>query len=60
MRRIAIGIMVIVCILTLMFAEYRYIMWNICPYSNEGGKVCLEIFGHVDEYYADPMEKMEE
>lgn len=42
-----------VFVLALMFAEYRYIMHNIKPYRGERGTVYLEIFGQVDEYYAD-------
>lgn len=54
-KKIAIGIVIILSIATLMFAEYRYIMRNICPYRGENGTVYLEIFGQMDEYYADPI-----
>ena len=37
----------------IMFAEYRYIMCNIKPYVGKGNDVYLEIFGQVDEYYAE-------
>ena len=50
-------ILVILAICVLMFVEYRYIMLNIRPYightDNNGGAVYLEIFGQVDEYYAE-------
>ncbi len=39
--------------LSLMFAEYRFIMQNIRPYIGENNTVYLEVFGQVDEYYAD-------
>ena len=48
-------IIIILAIITLMFAEYRYIMLNLCPYRGENGTVYIELFGRVDEYYADPM-----
>lgn len=51
--KIVIGILFLV---SLMFAEYRYIMHNICPYLGERGTVYLEIFGHTDEYYAEHIE----
>lgn len=50
---IIIGILFIV---SLMFAEYRFIMHNIKPYRGEGGTVYLEIFGQTDEYYAEKIE----
>ena len=43
----------IMFITTLMFAEYRYIMHNICPYLGENNTVYIEIFGQTDEYYAE-------
>ena len=48
-------LIVAILILVLMFAEYRFIMLNICPYLGENGTVYLEIFGKVDEYYASEM-----
>lgn len=39
--------------LTLMFAEYRFIMHNIKPYIGENNTVYLEIFEQVDEYHAE-------
>lgn len=50
-------IITILAIAMLMFAEYRFIMNNLCPYLGENGTVYIEIFGQVDEYYADPMFK---
>ena len=43
----------ILAIASLMFAEYRIIMVNICPYIGDNNTVYLEIFGQVDEYYAE-------
>lgn len=51
---VIIGIMII---LSLMFAEYRYIMHNINPYIGENNVVYLEVFGQIDEYSAEHMEK---
>lgn len=51
--KIIIGISII---LSLMFAEYRFIMHNINPYFGENNAVYLEIFGQVDEYYAENIE----
>lgn len=57
MKKKVIGVIIgALFIVSLMFAEYRLIMYNICPYLGEGGTVYLEIFGQVDEYYAEPME----
>ena len=42
-----------ILILVLMFVEYRFIMLNIKPYNGDNGTVYLEIFGNVDEYYAE-------
>ena len=38
----------------IMYAEYRYIMCNQLPYRGERGTVYIEMFGRVDEYYAEP------
>ena len=57
MKKISIKIIIILTfILSLMFAEYRLIMRNIEPYRGQGGTVYLEVFGHIDEYYAEIME----
>ena len=45
--KVAIVLMALLC---LMFAEYRYIMTHITPYRGENGAVYLEVFGQVDEY----------
>ena len=42
--------LVIVVLLGIMFAEYRYIMTHITPYCGEDGTVYLEIFDQVDAY----------
>lgn len=56
MRKALICIFVVVCVLTMMFAEYRFIMYNLKPYRGEGGTVYIEFLGHMDTYYADPIE----
>lgn len=58
MKKATVILLVIVALLGIMYAEYRYIMTNICPYRGENGTVYLEIFGEVDEYYADPVSEM--
>ncbi len=40
----------------LMFAEYRYIMLSARPYLGENNTVYIEVFGQIDEYYAEEME----
>lgn len=45
--------LVISTLITIAFAEYRIIMENIHPYIGENNTVYLEIFGQVDEYYAE-------
>lgn len=56
MKKIAKFVIIIVAVLCIMFAEYRYIMTHITPYRGEGGAVYLEVFGQVDEYYAEEWE----
>lgn len=47
----------ILAICVLMFAEYRYIIKPYIGYTdNNGGVVYLEIFGQVDEYYAETID----
>lgn len=53
MKKIVKIILVLLALLCMMFAEYRFIMCNIKPYHGEGDTVYLEIFNQVDEYYAD-------
>ena len=48
-------IVILIAILVLMFAEYRYIMTNLCPYYAEDGYLYIEVFGQVDTYYAEPL-----
>lgn len=45
---VAIGILFLI---SLMFAEYRFIMHNIKLYSKEENIVYAEFFGQIDEYY---------
>lgn len=51
-------IVILLMLAALMYAEYRYIMCNICPYNGDNGTVYLEIFDNVDEYYAEPASEM--
>ena len=53
MNRITKAIIILAAVFALMFCEYRFIMANIKPYRGFGGTVYLEVFGQVDEYYAD-------
>lgn len=48
----------IIALIGIMYAEYRYIMIHQCLYSGEDGTVYIEIFGQVDEYYAEPIEEL--
>jgi hypothetical protein len=48
---------IILGILAIMFAEYRYIMLNLCPCVGEDNTIYIEIFGQVDAYDAYPMPK---
>jgi hypothetical protein len=54
-KTITIILMTAIIVLTMMFAEYRFIMCNIRPYKGDNDTVYLEIFGNVDEYYAEPI-----
>ena len=51
--KIIIGILFLI---SLIFAEYRIIMHNIRPYIGENNAVYIEVFGQIDEYYAEDME----
>lgn len=55
MKKIIIAILILA---SIMYAEYRFIMLNICPYLGDNGTVYLEIFEQVDEYYADPVSEL--
>ena len=57
MKKIAKFVIILVAVLCIMFAEYRYIMTHITPYRGEEGTVYLEIHGQVDEYYAEEWEE---
>ena len=56
MKKLIKFAIILIAVLSIMFAEYRYIMLNIKPYRGEGGTVYLEIFDNVDEYYAEEWE----
>lgn len=57
MKKLIAITLIILALLGIMFAEYRYIMCNIKPYRGEGGAVYLEVFDQVDEYYAEEWEE---
>lgn len=48
-------LIIIVAILALMFAEYRFIMVNLKPYYADNGYLCIEFMGQTDSYYAEPI-----
>lgn len=54
-KKIIGAVIGIIFIISLMFIEYRYIMLNINPYLGDNETVYLEIFGQIDEYYAEHM-----
>lgn len=58
MKKAIAIILALVLLLGIMFAEYRYIMLNLSPYKEDNGTVYIEIFGQVDEYYAEPTSEM--
>lgn len=57
MKKLVKIALVFIALLCAMFVEYRYIMCNIIPYRGENGTVYLEVFNHVDEYYAEEWEE---
>ena len=63
-KKLLIAIVLILSLVTLMFAEYRYIMHHIIPYqgngTSEGCAVYLEIFGNIDTYYAEYIGNIED
>ena len=52
-KKIIQGIIGILLLITLMFAEYRFIMCKQIPYIINDNTVHIEIFGRVDEYYTE-------
>lgn len=46
-------ILIAMILASIMYAEYRYIMLNLCPSNGDNGTVYIEIFGNVDEYYVE-------
>lgn len=60
MKKMFVVFAIVLGMLIVMFAEYRYIMHHILPYRGEGGTVYLEIFGHTDTYYAEEVVQTEE
>ena len=58
-KRVAVVLAVLLSVLVIMWAEYRFIMLNLCPYIGENNTVYVEIFNRVDEYDAPPVSEME-
>ena len=54
MKKFVIALTAIALLATLMFAEYRYIMVNLCPYYADG-YVYIDFMGQTDTYYAEPI-----
>ena len=46
-------ILIILAILLLMCAEYRFIMHNQCIERGENGTIYSTVFGITDTYYVD-------
>ena len=55
-KKLLCAIAICLALIALMYGEYRYIMCNQRPYLGERGTVYIEMFGNVDEYYAEPYE----
>ena len=53
MKKLIYGLIGIIFIFTLMYAEYRFIMCKQIPYIINDNTVHVEIFGRVDEYYTE-------
>ena len=49
-KKLSIALLCIIILIGLAFAEYRYIMLNICPYCDENDTIYIEIFGQIDVY----------
>ena len=47
------GAIIILAILCIMYAEYRYIMTHQSIHKGNDNIVYVEIFDQVDEYYLD-------
>lgn len=47
------AIVIILAVLGIMYAEYRYIMTHQCISKGDNNTMYVEIFGQVDEYYID-------
>ena len=55
MKKFYIILISILLLLATIFAEYRFIMHNIKPYTDDNGTLYLEVFGMIDQYYAEPI-----
>ena len=56
MKKLMSIALILLVLLGIMFAEYRYIMTNITPYCGDDGTVYLEIFEQVDAYDSESWE----
>ena len=53
LSKLAKGIIIILAVLCIMYAEYRYIMTHQSVYKGNDNTICVEIFDQVDEYHLD-------
>ncbi len=53
MKKLVAVLTVIAMLATLMFAEYRYIMYNLRPCYAENGFIYIEFMGQTDIYCAE-------
>lgn len=43
-------ILILLAVVVMMYAEYRYIMLNLSPSKGDNGTIYIEFMGNVDEY----------
>lgn len=55
MKKLIIILSVLISIVALMFAEYRFVMNHLEPYYAEDGYLYIEFMGQADTYYAEPL-----
>ncbi len=55
MKKLIVGLSIVLALVALMFAEYRFIMTHLKPYYAEDGFLCIEFMGQTDSYYAEPV-----
>lgn len=52
MKKAIVALVVILAIVALMYAEYRYIMCNLQPYYADG-YMYIDFMGQTDRYYVE-------